>query len=764
MLKNIHNFLPSFLYKKINFSFRSYAMVALIVVMFLSTSSVLAVPGPGLVAVGPTASLTGYPSWYKDSNGTRLELCLDGGLNPICGYLPGDIPNPAAPISVPDNYPTTGEAFYMLGSAIMETDSATGGRAILVLALEAAFSGGTAVPGDQITFGRVRIWIDNLIPSAQYRVTHPYGVDNFTADPVFGRRMIRYVEDIGIGSPGDFTGAMNSRIGPFLAWDPAILPAAPAGYIGDPDVLHPVTGSPLDTNYFRVEGPAGSFPGSVDQCTDPALGDDPIATDDCIQMDQFSLIGKYATNADVNANRATYTQSNADGGRIDVFANTEPGMDIQVDGFGSPVLIPDGNGYYFGQVNYNGNPPAQLQITNTSDTPDSTKSISVVDLVTITKADFNADTGMLRVDAISSDTFNDPILTAVGFGALDNSGKLEVPGLAIPPQNVTVTSARGGSATVAVVVSVVPDVCYSLTVGHAGAGSDPTADPSNSLGCGLGMYFPGENITLSGAVPSIGSQITGWTGTSNNAATSSGNAFTMPSTDHVVGVNYADIPPSVISSTRLNASPSNRATVFFTVTFSESVTGVSVADFSVNTSGTISGVSVSSVTGTGSTRTVGVNTGTGNGTIRLDLIDDDSIVDIVGTSLGSTGAGNGNFSTGEVYTMDKTAPTVVSSVLLNPNPTTRTTVFFLVTFSESVTGVSAADFSLTNSGISGSIVTSVTGTGTTRTVGVSTGTGSGTILLNVIDDDSILDGAGNRLGGTGTGNGNFTTGLSYNVR
>ena len=72
MLKNIHNFLPSFLYKKINFSFRSYAMVALIVVMFLSTSSVLAVPGPGLVAVGPTASLTGYPSWYKDSNGTRL--------------------------------------------------------------------------------------------------------------------------------------------------------------------------------------------------------------------------------------------------------------------------------------------------------------------------------------------------------------------------------------------------------------------------------------------------------------------------------------------------------------------------------------------------------------------------------------------------------------------------------------------------------------------------------------------------------------------
>ena len=81
-----------------------------------------------------------------------------------------------------------------------------------------------------------------------------------------------------------------------------------------------------------------------------------------------------------------------------------------------------------------------------------------------------------------------------------------------------------------------------------------------------------------------------------------------------------------------------------------------------------------------------------------------------------------------------------------------------------MTGVTAADFSLTAPGITGASVTSVTGTGATRTVGVNTGTGSGTITLNVLDDDSIMDAATNRLGGTGAGNGSFTTGQTYNVR
>ena len=294
-----------------------------------------------------------------------------------------------------------------------------------------------------------------------------------------------------------------------------------------------------------------------------------------------------------------------------------------------------------------------MQITNTSDTPDSTKSISVVDLVTITKADFNADTGMLRFDAISSDTFNDPILTAVGFGALDNSGKLEVPGLAIPPQNVTVTSARGGSATVAVVVSVAP-LCYTLTVGHIGAGSNPIVAPSNSIGCGPSMYSQGENIILSGAVPSAGSLVSGWTGSNNDARTSATNTVAMPAGAHVVNIVYSDSPPTVRWLNRASVNPSGSATVNYALAFNEFVTGVDVTDFSLTLSG-VSGASVASVSGSGANYTVTINTSLNSGTIRLNLADDNSIVDSAGNPLG--GAGVNNFS-GQTYIADKLEPTI----------------------------------------------------------------------------------------------------------
>jgi hypothetical protein len=51
--------------------------------------------------------------------------------------------------------------------------------------------------------------------------------------------------------------------------------------------------------------------------------------------------------------------------------------------------------------------------------------------------------------------------------------------------------------------------------------------------------------------------------------------------------------------------------------------------------------------------TISVNTGSGNGTIRLDVIDDDSIMDSGGQPLGGAGAGNGDFTGGEVYTINK---------------------------------------------------------------------------------------------------------------
>jgi trimeric autotransporter adhesin len=215
--------------------------------------------------------------------------------------------------------------------------------------------------------------------------------------------------------------------------------------------------------------------------------------------------------------------------------------------------------------------------------------------------------------------------------------------------------------------------------------------------------------------------------------------------------------PSVVSIVRTDPSPTNLASVHYTVTFSQSVTGVDSSDFALTTTG-VTGASVSGVTGSGTTYTVTVNSGSGDGTIRLDVTDDDTIVSGTSVPLGGAGAGNGNFTTGDVYAIDKTAPTVSSVVRVTSSPTNAASVQFTVTFSESVTGTSNSDFSPTaGGGVTGASVTGVTGSGATRTVTVNTGSGDGTLRLDVVTGGTIIDAAGNLLS---TG---FTSGEVYTV-
>ena len=116
------------------------------------------------------------------------------------------------------------------------------------------------------------------------------------------------------------------------------------------------------------------------------------------------------------------------------------------------------------------------------------------------------------------------------------------------------------------------------------------------------------------------------------------------------------ISPIVTSITRVNPSPTNLASVGFTVTFSKPVTGVDMLeptfdDFSLTTSSGIIGTnaSVIAVSGSGSTYTVTVNTGSGNGTLRLDVVTGGSIVDAAFNPLAD------GFTTGEVYSVIKSA-------------------------------------------------------------------------------------------------------------
>ena len=107
--------------------------------------------------------------------------------------------------------------------------------------------------------------------------------------------------------------------------------------------------------------------------------------------------------------------------------------------------------------------------------------------------------------------------------------------------------------------------------------------------------------------------------------------------------------PTVASSLRAISNPTNAASVKFNVTFSESVTGVDAGDFTLTTTDSVSGAAVIGVSGLDSVYTVTVNTGNGPGTIRLDVVDNNSIVDAASNPLGGAAVGDGNFTGGELY-------------------------------------------------------------------------------------------------------------------
>ena len=409
------------------------ALTSFFVVQGLAGATVTTSPPSKLLAVGPTSPDNGFPVWYRDSNNLSLGLCLDID-NPFCGITGADGVDVTKPISFPDNFPE--ETFYQLAQAQLALPSGT--TATLDNNLEAAFTTATPTAGQQITFGRVRIRITTPT-TGHYVVTHPYGVDEFDVTDA-ATRNINFTEDVGIGDPGNFKGALGSRIDPFLRWDTGLIKGPDgASYLGDAVTPHAITGSNLNTNFFRIDGPNIGGPGV-----------------NTIQTNLFTLRGRVATNAGVSPTSVTYTRSSSTGGFIDAFATSQPDQAIQVSGTGiSTTKLKAGVvGRYFGRVAYTGaNPPTSVQVTNTSDRPPTTVNVTVTDQVVVTKAAYNSDTGQFTVDASSSDTAAPPTLTVQGFGNLTAGTATFALTDQVPPGVVTVTSAKSGSGTAPVVVT-----------------------------------------------------------------------------------------------------------------------------------------------------------------------------------------------------------------------------------------------------------------------------------------------------------------------
>jgi gliding motility-associated-like protein len=154
----------------------------------------------------------------------------------------------------------------------------------------------------------------------------------------------------------------------------------------------------------------------------------------------------------------------------------------------------------------------------------------------------------------------------------------------------------------------------------------------------------GTSVAITGLTPSTTyrAMVTGYNngGLANNAYYQTAAATNNP-------LNFT-ARATLTGISRTAANPVNTGTVTYTVTFGSAVTNLATTNFTLTTSG-ITGASVTGVTGSGTTFTVTVNTGSGDGTIGLNLSN------VAGMIPGVT---NPLPYTGEVYTIDKTLPTL----------------------------------------------------------------------------------------------------------
>ncbi len=411
---------------------------------------------------GPYTASTGYfPQWYQDGDGLSLELCQSRALSPTGGYMCTLLPEPGQfddlqPMVFPNNWP--GELFWYMAEASIPANAAGYGLEVYTAAVEAAFALEEPRVGDQQSFARIRIRANIPVPGT-YVVTHPYGRETFTVTPAQaaddgGRRAINMTRDIGIGAPGIFTGALNGDVGPFLKGPgypyPGTNPETGEAeqFIGDPNVPSTVTGSPFDTNYVEISGPAGT-----------------------IRTELFSVSGKVFDSraaTPVEIERASYRRT-SQGTRLEVFANGPANSEFcyretlaLVTGGTKPACLADmdndGSGYFFA---HNPSPsvlPPFVVVTGTDPanvTKPTSVSREVTDVVKVSTARFNWADHSLTIEASSSDETQIPDLAAQGFGRMTKAGVLQtlrVTDLSQPPAAVTVKSAAGGADTEPVVV------------------------------------------------------------------------------------------------------------------------------------------------------------------------------------------------------------------------------------------------------------------------------------------------------------------------
>ena len=129
-----------------------------------------------------------------------------------------------------------------------------------------------------------------------------------------------------------------------------------------------------------------------------------------------------------------------------------------------------------------------------------------------------------------------------------------------------------------------------------------------------------------------------------------GSAASFSTTEIVVVLNGTSVS-SINRAAGMSSGPTDASTLSFTVTFDAAVTGVSVSNFTVATTGSATG-SLTGVSGSGTSWTVTVAGVAGDGTLGLNLSNTSGIQDAQGNPLLAT------YNSGQTFALDHTAPVV----------------------------------------------------------------------------------------------------------
>ncbi|MFZ3043679.1 MAG: CHRD domain-containing protein [Minisyncoccia bacterium] len=252
----------------------------------LTVSTVLAIPlsfmsagvaHAALSAAGPIGTSIPFPTYFQDATGLALQPCLgintDGtGLaDPNCIALADSTYDGINPISFPNNFPQ--EFFYYIADANTTTIGPAQKNVAFRIALEGSTLG-ALTPANLLTFLRINFRIskpEQLVPNSTYTFTHPFGSFTCTTDALGsiagcidangggngGAQAFR-VEDIAgppISAATIITAlipATNTGVDTFLK---AVSPAAPAGYIGNPNIPQTIQSGPNGAS-FTMNGPS----------------------------------------------------------------------------------------------------------------------------------------------------------------------------------------------------------------------------------------------------------------------------------------------------------------------------------------------------------------------------------------------------------------------------------------------------------------------------------------------------------------------------